>query len=340
MIDSALEGEAHGLQGRAYIDMGGPHEEGENWLKSASTTLRKLGFDLSEDHESSLFTWHTRFDAPAFYYGWYAAQPSGPISDPKFHFPPGAIAIHIHSFSGDNIRKADNHWVGPLVVRGAAATVGNVFEPYLSFTHHIDLFMDALAAGKTTGEAAYYSLPELSWMEIFVGDPLYRPFAVSLTDQTDRNAQSPTAYSAYAVIRQMNLLQEQGRLGDALTFGQNQFNLHPDLALAFSLAQLDYLLNQDAQARQRLAWAATVANPPRDDLGLLGEMARWAADHDARPAALDMYAHVFADTAAHPDLLKSLLPDAINLAKDAAREDLRSGWQKQLDALNPSPPKP
>jgi len=77
MIDSALAGEAQGLEGRAYIDMGGPHEEGENWLKSASTSLHKLGFDLSEDHASSLFSWHTRFDAPAFYFGWYAGQPSG-----------------------------------------------------------------------------------------------------------------------------------------------------------------------------------------------------------------------------------------------------------------------
>ena len=340
MIDSALEGEAHGLQGRAYIDMGGPHEEGENWLRSASASLRKLGFDLSEDHATTLFTWHTRFDASAFYYGWYAGQPSGPISDPQFHFPPGAIAIHIHSFSGDNIRDPHARWVGPLIVRGAAATVGNVFEPYLSFTHHIDLFMDALAAGKTTGEAAYYSLPELSWMEIFVGDPLYRPFAVSLSEQTDHNAKAPTAYSAYAVIRQMNLLQEQGRLTDALAFGQNQFDQHPDLALAFSLAELDDLLNQDDQARQRLAWAATITEPPRDDLGLLGEMARWAADHDARRTALDLYARIFANPSAHPDLLKTLLPDAISLAKDASADDLRARWQKQLDPLIPPHPAP
>ncbi len=335
MIDSALEGEARGLQGRAYIDMGGPHEEGEAWLKSASASLRKLGFDISEDHESSLFTWRTRFDAPAFYFGWYAAQPSGPISDPQFHFPPGAIAIHIHSFSGDNIRQAGVHWVGPLVIRGAAATVGNVFEPYLSFTHHLDLFMDALAAGKTTGEAAYYSLPALSWMEIFVGDPLYHPFATGLPEQLARHASAPTAYSAYAVIRQMNLLQEQGQLTDARAFGQNQFDQHPDLALAFALAQLDHQLNQDNQAWQRLAWAANIEAPPRDDLGLLGEMARWAADHDARNTALDLYARVLASPSAHPDLLKALLPDAITLAKSSGADDLQARWQKQLDTLTP-----
>jgi hypothetical protein len=66
-------------------------------------------------------------------------------------------------------------------------------------------------------------------------------------------------------------------------------------------------------------------------------MARWAVDHDARHAALDLYTRVLADPSAHPDLLKTLLPDAINLAKDASADDLRMLWQKQLDALNPPP---
>ncbi|HTB62363.1 MAG TPA: TIGR03790 family protein, partial [Opitutales bacterium] len=156
MIDSAIAGEAHGLQGRAYLDFAGYGEtdsryEGELWLKNASATVHQLGFDISEDHESSLFSWRTRFDAPAIYLGWYAEHPYGPISATDFKFPPGAIAIHIHSFSAENIRNAGIRWVGPLIMRGVAATVGNVFEPYLHFTHHLDLFMDALARGKTTG---------------------------------------------------------------------------------------------------------------------------------------------------------------------------------------------
>jgi hypothetical protein len=338
MIDSALAGEAHGLVGRAYIDMGGPHEEGENWLRSASATIHKLGYDTSEDHESTLFTWRTRFDAPALYFGWYAAQPTGPISDPQFHFPPGAIAIHIHSFSADNIRKADVHWVGPLIVRGAAATVGNVFEPYLSFTHHLDLFMDALAAGKTTGEAAYYSLPALSWMEVFVGDPLYHPFASSLTQQLAEADHAPTDYSTYAVIRQMNLLQQQNRLADALAFGQQHFDRRPNLPLAFALAQINHLLNQDNQAWQNLAWAAKVTTVSRDELGLLGEMARWAVEHDARQTALDLYANALANPSANTELIKALLPDAIQLATESNADDLRDRWQKQSDAFHPSQP--
>lgn len=335
MIDSALTGEAHGLQGRAYIDMGGPHPEGEEWLKNASTTLRRLGFDISEDHEPTLFTWRTRFDAPAFYFGWYAEHPSGPISDPNFKFPPGAIAIHIHSFSGDNIRNANARWVGPLIVRGVAATVGNVFEPYLNFTHHIDLFMDALAHDKTTGEAAYYALPALSWQEIFVGDPLYRPFAVGLTKQLAAAMDAPGPESAYVVMRQMNLLQEQNQTTDALELGQAQFNRQPTLALAFALAQLEHGLNQDAYARDLLAWAAAPGPVARGDEGVLAEMARWANGNGERGLALELFAKAITEPGVNGEFLTAVLPEAVGLAKAAGNDDLRGRWQKQLDAFDP-----
>jgi len=332
LVDSALAGEANGLQGRAYIDMGGPHQEGDDWLKADSETLRKLGFDLSVDHNRELFGWSDRFDAPAIYFGWYSDHLAGPISDPKFHFPPGAIAVHIHSFSASMIRNANQQWVGPLVERGVAATLGNVYEPYLSFTHHLDLFMDALAAGKTTGEAAYYSLPALSWQEVFIGDPLYRPFALGLPEQLDRAAHSPNAYSTYAIIRQMNLLQAEGRTTDALAFGQTQFDHQPDLALALALAQLGH----DSDALKRLAWAATTDSASRENLGLFAEAARWAAANGGRPLALDLYAKALA-AEANSEFLKTILPDAITLATQTGNAELRVRWQNQLDGLIPHP---
>jgi len=337
LIDSALVGEAHGLQGRAYIDMGGPHQEGEDWLKAASATVRRLGFDVTEDHNKELIGWGTRFDAPAIYLGWYAGQPSGPISDAQFRFPPGAIAVHIHSFSGDAIRKADARWVGPLVVRGVAATVGNVFEPYLSFTHHLDLLMDGLAHGMTTGEAAYYSLPALSWMEVFIGDPLYRPFAVSVPEQLDQAARTPTVESPYAVIREMHLLEDQSHPADALALGEKSFAQKPDLALALALAQNEHGQDHDADALKQLAWCATVDPVPRGDLGLLGEIARWAAAHGGKALALELYAKVLSAPGANPDLLNAFLPEALNLARTSGDEGHRGPWQKQYDLLNPAP---
>ena len=112
----------------------------------------------------------------AIYYGWYSDQVFGPFARPDFHFQRGAVAVHIHSFSAATVRNAQSNWVGPLLNAGAAATLGNVYEPYLGLTPAVDIFYDRLRAGFTFAESAYMSQRYLSWMTTFVGDPLYRPF--------------------------------------------------------------------------------------------------------------------------------------------------------------------
>jgi uncharacterized protein (TIGR03790 family) len=339
LIESALAGEAGGLQGRAYIDMGGPHPKGDAWLQAAGQTARQMGFDTSEDHNPGLFSWRDRFDAPALYFGWWSWELAGPIADESFRFPPGAIAIHIHSFSGEMIRDGTHRWVGPLVARGVAATVGNVFEPYLEFTHNPQLFMAALAEGRSTGEAAYYSLPALSWMAIFIGDPLYHPFAVSLDEQLARAATNPTPYSAYAVIRQMNLLEEQGRLNDAFGTGQQLIGRLPSLALAYALAQVEEKLGRHDDAVQRLQGMATFEPVTRDDLGLLADAARWANQLKELDTGLALYAHALDAPAANDLFKKAVLPEAIALAKLAGHTELAHQWDAELFPLT-EPAKP
>jgi hypothetical protein len=112
----------------------------------------------------------------ALYYGWYAGEVTGPFTDPGFAFVPGAIAVHIHSFSANTLRSPGANWVAPLVSKGAAASLGNVYEPYLQLTAHLDIFNDRLLHGFTFAESAYMSQRVVSWMNVAVGDPLYRPF--------------------------------------------------------------------------------------------------------------------------------------------------------------------
>jgi hypothetical protein len=92
-------------------------------------------------------------------------------------FVPGAVAVHIHSFSARTLRDPNANWVAPLVTRGVAATTGNVYEPYLDLTPHLDVLNERLLQGFTFAESVYMSLKVLSWMTTVVGDPLYRPFA-------------------------------------------------------------------------------------------------------------------------------------------------------------------
>ena len=191
LVDLAVEAERTGLLGRGYVDIAGPHEAGDRWLAAVAAQIAELGFDLSVGRGPQTMPENARIDAPALYFGWYAPDLNGPFTLPGFRFPPGAVALHIHSFSAGTLRSATEGWSGPLVAHGATATVGNVFEPYLEFTHRPDLLLRALARGENLVDAPYYSLPVLSWQSIVIGDPLYRPFAVPLSGQTGKLSALP-----------------------------------------------------------------------------------------------------------------------------------------------------
>ena len=77
-----------------------------------------------------------------------------------------------------SLRNAAGGWAAPLLAHGAAATLGNVYEPYLALTPNLDIFTDRLRNGFNFAESAYASERVLSWMTTFVGDPLYRPFGL------------------------------------------------------------------------------------------------------------------------------------------------------------------
>src|SRR5256886_15309471 len=75
------------------------------------------------------------------------------------------------------LRAPKANWVAPPLPRGAPASLGNVYEPYLRLTAHLNIFNDRLLHGFTFAESAYSSIEVLSWTSVMVGDPLYRPYA-------------------------------------------------------------------------------------------------------------------------------------------------------------------
>ena len=180
MITDALAAEQAGLRGFAYIDARGTKEDGlkigDTWLYNAAKSARKKGTPVILDNGEGLFPAPYPMQSAALYLGWYAQDVAGPFQRPDFHFQRGAIAVHIHSFSGSSLRDPQKFWCAPLLRAGAAATLGNVYEPFLALTPTLDIFHDRLRAGFTFAESAYMAQHYVSWMTTFVGDPLYRPF--------------------------------------------------------------------------------------------------------------------------------------------------------------------
>jgi uncharacterized protein (TIGR03790 family) len=180
MITDAIAAEKSGLWGRAYVDAShnaAPgFEVGDKWMSEIASQLHKAGIPVVFDDLPGVFPDGYPITDCALYYGWYTGQASGPFASPDFRFLPGAVAVHIHSFSANTLRDPGANWVAPLLTHGAAATMGNVYEPYLQLTPHLDVFNDRLLHGFTFAESAYMSAHAISWMTVIVGDPLYRPF--------------------------------------------------------------------------------------------------------------------------------------------------------------------
>ncbi|MEI8341760.1 MAG: TIGR03790 family protein, partial [Verrucomicrobiota bacterium] len=184
MIDDAIEAEKTGLYGFAYVDARGLKEsaliEGDKWLGNLADSEQKHGIPVIFDNLPAMFPDAYPMDHAALYYGWYSENAAGPFARDDFRFVKGAVACHIHSFSALSIRDPHKFWVAPLLARGVAATMGNVYEPFLGLTPNLDIFDDRLRAGFTFAESAYMSERGVSWMTTFVGDPLYRPFKSAL----------------------------------------------------------------------------------------------------------------------------------------------------------------
>lgn len=185
MITDSIAAEKNGLWGRCYVDARGlnaaadPMAEGDAWIRRiARADGAPLRLPTVFDNRPAIFSTNYPMTAAALYFGWYTQDVAGPFTREDFHFQPGAVAFHLHSFSATSARDPAHWWVAPLLQKGAAATLGNVYEPYLGLTTHFDLFAARLFDGSTLAESAYAGTPGLSWMNVVIGDPLYRPSTV------------------------------------------------------------------------------------------------------------------------------------------------------------------
>lgn len=176
MITDAIETEKHGLWGRAYIDISNKFPQGDKWLESIVSENQKVGISTVTDRLNDTLPTNYPMSDAAMYYGWYERNVNGPFLNPTFKFRPGAIAFHIHSFSAEQMSDSNKNWSAALLTRGAAATVGNVYEPFLHQSHQLDILHDRLLKGWTFAEAAGAAISVSSWQGIALGDPLYRPF--------------------------------------------------------------------------------------------------------------------------------------------------------------------
>lgn len=238
MIDDAISTEKEGLKGWSYVDgrgiTTGGYAEGDKWMGQAVVDMRAQGLPVIFDNTPPTFPEGYPVTDAAVYYGWYAGSVEGPFADPKFQFRPGAVAVHIHSFSASTLLNPVANWCAPLLAHGAAATLGNVYEPYLSLTANLDVFQERLMTGFTLAESAWMSQKALSWMGVCIGDPLYRPYAAWRNVDIDGQPDAWDVYRRIVLQASGNVLLAADALGQE---GEKSGNsLFPE---ALGAAQMD-----------------------------------------------------------------------------------------------------
>ncbi len=321
MILDSLAAEKNGLWGRCYLDgrgiapNSGPMIEGDQWIDRIAADRAPYFLPTVADHESAMFPTAYPMNETAMYFGWYSQDVAGPFTREDFHFVPGAVAVHIHSFSATTLRDPLHYWVGPLVNKGAAASLGNVYEPYLTLTTHLDVFADRLFDGFTLAESAWAATPGFSWMNTVVGDPLYRPGLYWKNQEFSLDGPAPTAGEPAAVVEGRaywlgaQIWRSKGAQAGIAALEKSAARLHSGriyegLALLLANGTSDVGL-----ARHAFEQAARSYNDPSDAIRVVLDEARFLARNNRKPEAVQLLTasqHKYAGKPAVPALDEAL----------------------------------
>jgi uncharacterized protein (TIGR03790 family) len=209
LVDKAIQAETDGLWGRAYFDLrgitNGGYELGDRWIGAAASAAAFAGFETVVDTAPEVLPISFPLSHVALYAGWYTENIAGPFILNQIEFMPGAFAYHLHSFSAHTLRSKTAGWTGPLIAKGATASMGSVWEPYLGGTPDVGTFLSRwLLLGFTFGEAACAGQSTLSWMTTVVGDPLYRPFGRDMQKLHETLARRGSPLVQWSYLRAIN----------------------------------------------------------------------------------------------------------------------------------------
>ena len=339
MIDDALTAEHYGLQGRAYFDAQGTHDPGyivgDDWVRNTWHAFQQAGYECDFDERPETFAEDYPMTDVAVYAGWYSERVVGPFLRPDFHFQTGAVAYHLHSSSGASVRTRTAFWVGPLLAKGAAATMGNVYEPYLTLTPHIDMFFKRLLDGAPFLEAGYYSEAGLSWQTTFDGDPLYRPFAATLDEQIQRLEADHKPEVEWAYVRKINLLFAQNGTTEAEELCRDKAGVLHSAALYEKLGDILHAAHREREAVEAYSKADDKPADAYHDIRVATKMAAAYVAHKETAPALAIYERLGDAYSSHHNVVE-FYQQARDLARALGNEMKAKTWQAKIDQLPPA----
>ena len=336
LVDKAIQAETEGLWGRAYFDLRNTTDPGmklgDDWIRSAAEISRRLGFETVVDNNPDTFPAGFPLSQIAIYVGWYSQDACGPFAQPKVEFMPGAFAYHLHSFSASTLHSTTQGWAGPLLAKGATATMGCVAEPYLGCTPDMGTFAGRfLYYGFTFGEAACAAQPVLSWQITVVGDPLYRPFGRNPEAVFDEMVQTQSKWLEWEYLRLANINLASGRQMSAVVGFLDQLPLTKQSAvLSEKLGDLFLAEGRPSAAVDAYLQALKDQPSPQQQIRLRLTLGERLTALERELEAYTNYQKLIEQDPDYPDkaaIYRKLLPLAQKLGKSADAQKYQAALQ-------------
>jgi uncharacterized protein (TIGR03790 family) len=343
LVDKALEAETNGLWGRAYFDSrgltNGNYLQGDEWIRASATICRRLGLETVLDENPETFPASFPMSQIAIYAGWYDGNASGPFTRPKVEFRPGAIAYHLHSFSAATIRSSNAHWVGPLLDKGATATIGYVEEPYLGGTMDLTVFFSRLIGlGFSFAEAAYSAQSLLSWQTTVVGDPLYRPFGRKPQIQHEDLERRRSQLVEWSHLRVVDLNLALGYPANDIIAYLEQLPVARQSAVLKEKLGDVYLGQKKLSAAMSAYESALKLNPtPQQEIRLILTLTRIQTLYGRDKEAYRWYKVFLKEFPDYPDLL-DIYQKILPLAQEIGTKEEVGKYQQELKRLSSGSP--
>lgn len=166
------------------------------FLQATAAVLTAMGLPVLHDRDASFFSTTKEI---AGYVSWGSNDSAHPVPstygeiDGKIipgRFAPRSVAIDIVSTNARSFvfpPEYGQSLTADLIRLGASGAAGHVAEPSLNGVIRPYVFFREYALGRPAAEAFYQSVPHLSWMNVYIGDPLMqiaRP-SIALPDDYD-----------------------------------------------------------------------------------------------------------------------------------------------------------
>jgi tetratricopeptide (TPR) repeat protein len=227
--------------------------------------------------------------------------------------------------------------VGPLLAKGATATMGSVDEPYLAFTPDLATFFSRFTfLGFSFGEAAWASQNTVSWQNLAVGDPLYRPFGVPPERRAVDLEQRDSKLLEWWELMIVNMnLPRDGDFNKAINYLEKSRWSRRSAVLQEKLADLYWSQKKLLYALEAGDQALKLDPSPQQKLRLLLRQAERSAIYGRDQAAFDLYQTLLKDYPDSIDLLainQKILP----LAKSLNKKQEIERCEREIKRLAPT----